>query len=344
MLITGEPHCGQDRLARIVHAISLFRERPLVAFDHGPGEQAMQGDPALHQAATVLLNLDDNRDRLDPVFTPRLFFPRYQTRVIALARSVGVASAALGKHHVEEMTRVRLAPLSSRSAVIHRLLDGMFQERASSLRVCAMTPHNQDALRRHRWAGNFTSLREAVDRLVAVAQQASLRKASLVLGIPPATFHNWYANIVGLELRCLPVRTRLEASHDPAGFSRALGLARGDRRLLERTSLRGHAQAERRRPGTAVRVLEGTSARAAPLHPFLNVLAAYARHTTEINALSLIHTIHAHPTFAEAVRIATEDALRRPWCPHLGHRHSPTFHDTAPPGPRDAKRGPRPRR
>ena len=33
--------------------------------------------------------------------------------------------------------------------------------------------------------------------------------------------------------------------------------------------------------------------------------------TTEVNAESLIHTIHAHPTFAEAVRIATEDALGR---------------------------------
>ncbi len=33
--------------------------------------------------------------------------------------------------------------------------------------------------------------------------------------------------------------------------------------------------------------------------------------TTEVNAESLVHTIHAHPTFAEAVRIATEDALGR---------------------------------
>ncbi|HUS32877.1 MAG TPA: dihydrolipoyl dehydrogenase [Kofleriaceae bacterium] len=31
--------------------------------------------------------------------------------------------------------------------------------------------------------------------------------------------------------------------------------------------------------------------------------------TTEVNAESLIYTIHAHPTFAEAVRIASEDAL-----------------------------------
>ena len=31
--------------------------------------------------------------------------------------------------------------------------------------------------------------------------------------------------------------------------------------------------------------------------------------TTEVNAESLAYTIHAHPTFAEALRIATEDAV-----------------------------------
>jgi dihydrolipoamide dehydrogenase len=31
--------------------------------------------------------------------------------------------------------------------------------------------------------------------------------------------------------------------------------------------------------------------------------------TTEVNAESLIHTVHAHPTFAEAIKEATEDAL-----------------------------------
>ena len=33
--------------------------------------------------------------------------------------------------------------------------------------------------------------------------------------------------------------------------------------------------------------------------------------TTEVNHEALIHTIHAHPTFAEAIRGATEDALGR---------------------------------
>jgi hypothetical protein len=213
MLITSEPDSDQDRLARIVHAISLFRERPLIAFDHVPGEQAMQSEPALHQAATVLLNLEDNRARLAPALMSRLFSPRYQTRVIALARSVAVANAALGKRCVKEMKQVSLDPPSGRPGAIHRLLDGMFQERGCSLRVAAITPPNQDALRSHRWAGNFASLREAADRLIAVARQGSLRKAAHALSIPPATFHHWYANIVGLDLPLLAgARTLGDAS------------------------------------------------------------------------------------------------------------------------------------
>jgi hypothetical protein len=61
-----------------------------------------------------------------------------------------------------------------------------------------MTPYNQATLRSHRWARNFASLREAADRLVTVARQGSLRSAALAVGIPPATFHHWYANTVGL--------------------------------------------------------------------------------------------------------------------------------------------------
>ena len=209
VLITGEPHCDQNRLAHIVHAISLFRGCPLVALDRAPGTpdtpdpEGAQRDLELHWAATVLCDLGDNRARLDPAFTSRLFSPRYQTRVIALAPTIRVATAVLGERYVEQMTRVRLAPLSSRRGAIHRLLDGMFEERGSSLRVVALTSQNQDALRRHRWPQNFKSLRATADRLVAVAREPSLRRAALTLRVPPATFHNWFANIVGLELPLL---------------------------------------------------------------------------------------------------------------------------------------------
>lgn len=209
MLITGEPHCDQDRLAHIVHAISLFREHPLVAIGHGPGAPGTSDtsdtpdtdaarDLALHRAATVLLDLEAPDTRLEPALTSRLFSPRYQTRVIALARTIKGASAALGERYVRQMEHVRLEPLSSRRGAIHRLLDQRFAERGSSLRVRAMTPHNQAALARHRWAQNFASLREAADRLVAVARETSLRRAAHALGVPPATFHHWYSYILGL--------------------------------------------------------------------------------------------------------------------------------------------------
>ena len=38
---------------------------------------------------------------------------------------------------------------------------------------------------------------------MAIAPEPSLRRAALALGVPPATFHNWYSNIVGLELPLL---------------------------------------------------------------------------------------------------------------------------------------------
>jgi hypothetical protein len=149
MLITGEPHCDQDRLARIVHAISLFRERPLVALGRVPAApgtpdtEGAQRDLALERAVTVLLDLNGHAAPLEPALTSRLFSPRYQTRVIALARTTSVANAALGEHHVKQMTHVRLEPLSRRPGAIHRLLDGMLQERGSSLRVEAMTRHRR---------------------------------------------------------------------------------------------------------------------------------------------------------------------------------------------------------
>jgi hypothetical protein len=199
MLITGEPHCDQDRLAQVVHTISLFRDRPLVELG-SPDVDAAYRDLALHRAATVLLGLEDRHDPLDPALAARLFSPWYQTWVIALAPTLRVATAVVSKRYVKQMTHVPLAPLSSRSGAIHRLLDGMFQERGSSLRVSAMSPQNQNALVRYRWPQSFASLREAADRLVAIAREPSLRRAALALGVPPTTFHHWYRNLVGLEL------------------------------------------------------------------------------------------------------------------------------------------------
>jgi DNA-binding NtrC family response regulator len=76
----------------------------------------------------------------------------------------------------------------------------MFEDRKVPLRVSEMTAHNQAALRGYRWPDNFASLRQAADWLAAIARADSLRKAALALGVPAATFHNWYSHILGLSL------------------------------------------------------------------------------------------------------------------------------------------------
>jgi hypothetical protein len=200
ILITSEPNCEQARLAHIVHEISQLHERPLVAVDHPEEGLQAQIDLIEHRAATVLLDLGDNDIRLDPTFVSRLFSTRYQTRVIALARTVDVASRALGERHVKRMKHVWLEPLSGRKIAILRLMDRMFRKHGSSLRVQALPTHNQAALRNHQWEKNFASLEDVAERLIVILREPSLRKAAAVLGLHHNTLQNWHTNIMGMEL------------------------------------------------------------------------------------------------------------------------------------------------
>jgi hypothetical protein len=198
MLITSEDHCDQARLARIIHAISLFCERPLVELDHAPTELEPEHELVTHRATTVVLQLRPGGPRLDPAFTARLFAPKHQTRVIALASNSDVAGAALGRY-TKKLKHIWLEPPSARKQVIHRILDWMFEEAKSGLRVSAMTPANQKALRRHTWRDNFSSLRQAAERLTVLAKESSFRRASRKLGIPLVTLYDWYDKTMGLS-------------------------------------------------------------------------------------------------------------------------------------------------
>lgn len=195
LLITGEPHCDQDRLARIIHEISPFRDRPFVVLNTGAND-----DGVLNQAATFLLDLGAGAVRMDSAFVGSLFDAT--TRVIVLAESVDAAVVTLG-WRVNTMNRVWVRPLSRRKQAIPRLLDGLFAERSSTLRIAAMTAHNQEELVEHRWRENFVSLREAADRLVAIASNDSMRQAAGVLGLHPNTLQSWYKDTVHLTLPLL---------------------------------------------------------------------------------------------------------------------------------------------
>lgn len=203
MLIASEPHCDQDRLARIIHKISLHREHPIVERDPAriPPDRKAQADLVKRAAArsTLVLDLGDNHDPIEPSFVSMLFTPRHQVRVIVLARTIDVAEKALGKQHVHAMQHLWLRPVASRPEAIHRLLDRMFEERNSPLRVSYLTMENQSALESHDWPHNFVSLRQAAAWLTAIFRLGSIHKAVQALQLRPATLYYWYSDILKMS-------------------------------------------------------------------------------------------------------------------------------------------------
>jgi hypothetical protein len=207
LLIHSEPHCEQDHLARIIHRISKLRARPIVELEREqvPVDRASQLGLIRRRAtrSTLVLDLGSNDTRLPTSFVSAVFAARYRIRVIALVRSLEVADAALGEY-ARQMTYARLRPVASRPEAIDRLLDRMLVERGSPLRTSQVTPENQRALRTYGWPDNFASLREAADRLTAIARAGSINGAASTLGIPRATLHHWYSKILGLSPPLVP--------------------------------------------------------------------------------------------------------------------------------------------
>jgi hypothetical protein len=77
LLITSEPDCGQHDLARIVHAISRLRSRPIVELDRVPVDRAKQLALVRRRAArsTLVLDLGDDDVRLPSSFLAMVFSP-----------------------------------------------------------------------------------------------------------------------------------------------------------------------------------------------------------------------------------------------------------------------------
>jgi len=203
VLVTGDPGCDHERLARTLHALSLRRGRPLVELrelgevpSDRPGQRAL-----LDRAArtTLVLSSSSKAAPIDPAFTSMLFSPSYQIRVILLAPTLAKAAEVLGGTQQAPMHHVALRSLAERRDAILPILDRMFVERGGALRVASLTEPNRAALRAWRWPDNFAGLRLAADRLVALAQAGSLRRTADVLGIQPSSLHYWFTQL-GLRL------------------------------------------------------------------------------------------------------------------------------------------------
>jgi transcriptional regulator of acetoin/glycerol metabolism len=58
-----------------------------------------------------------------------------------------------------------------------------------------LTPANQAALQAYSWPDNFIDLRLAADRIVAIAREGSVNKASKALGVSTSTLHYWFTQV-----------------------------------------------------------------------------------------------------------------------------------------------------
>jgi hypothetical protein len=192
VLITGEPGCDQDRLARSLHAVSLRRSLPIVEVAELPATRAAQRE-LIDRAArsTLVLALDARGPRIDPTFCSMLLSSSFHVRLIAIAEAAAVATEALGLDATGPMQHVWLRPLASRDGEILYLLDRMFAERGAALPVSELTPANQAALQAYAWPENLAGLRLAADRLEALVREQSLRKAADALAMSKSTLHHW---------------------------------------------------------------------------------------------------------------------------------------------------------
>lgn len=200
IIVTGERGCEQERLARTIHSISLVRGRDIVELSDVPAERVEQR-AILDRASrsTLVLTIGAKTAACDEAFVSMLFSPSFQIRVVVIAPTLTKAIHVLGDAHVRPMRPIELRPLMMRTGIIPRLLDRMFIERGSELRFSDINSENQGALLSYSWPDNFTDLRIAADRLVAIARGGSLRSISAGLGVSASSFHYWL-NQLGLSL------------------------------------------------------------------------------------------------------------------------------------------------
>lgn len=200
MLITGEPGCDQDRLARSLHAVSLRRSLPLVEVAELPATRPAQRE-LIDRASrsTLVIALVARTPRVDPTFCSMLLSPSFHVRLIVIAPAATVAAEMLGIDALGPMQHVWLRPLASRTGEILDLLDHVFAEHDAALRVSELTRENRAALQSYAWPENMTELRQAADRLEALVRERALRRAADALQMSKSTLHHWFERL-GLSL------------------------------------------------------------------------------------------------------------------------------------------------
>lgn len=200
LLILGPRGCDQDRLARAIHSVSPVRQREMVWADSIPSDRAGQKDMLLRASkSTLVLNIDKSTPVMDAAFRASLFSTSFRVRVLVIAPAFEHVLRVLGPDHAY-IRRVEVRPLAFRIDQLGPLLDRQLEELGSTLRFQQLSEANRQALTNHEWRRNFEDLRVAAQRLAALHQQGTLRKAAAALGIKNFNnLQNWFTNTMGLE-------------------------------------------------------------------------------------------------------------------------------------------------
>jgi DNA-binding NtrC family response regulator len=227
VLITGESGCGKGLVARMIHNLSLRRERSLVVvnigslsetvfesemFGHVKGaftdakadrigrfELADGGTLFLDEIANIPVAQQARLLRvLEGGEFERLGSSRTQqvdVRVLAATNANLQAEIDAGRFRADLLYRlntiqIELPPLRERGDDIVRLGQRFLEQHAKRHRrpVQAFTDPALSALRRYRWPGNVRELSHVVERAVLMARGATLGPADLHLdGAPVRT-------------------------------------------------------------------------------------------------------------------------------------------------------------
>lgn len=203
LLLTGEPGCDLDRLARAIHMVSLRRSRALIEISELSSDRGQQRE-LLKRASrsSLLINLEATRTPLDPTFCAMAFSPDYHIRVIVIAATPTIARRLLSIEEMERLQHIWIRPIAMRPGDVPELLDRLLAERQATFRLTDLTSRNRDALCSHDWRDNFNGLRLAADRLTAISrvegwEDMNWQERSVALATPKTTIYEWF-NGLGL--------------------------------------------------------------------------------------------------------------------------------------------------
>ena len=199
LLLLGPRGTGARRLASIIHATSVHRDRPLVM-----GGLPLLGLLGHAQGATVFVDLD-RVEALPARVAAALFDPARGLRLVFAATDEARARARLD-HYRDQVTAIALVPLAARPDDIVPLLGFLWATELETTRaVEALGPSALRALVEHAWPNNLDELAEQAPRLLACLEHSTLRAAADALGVTRQTLGQ---HLDRLGVAMVPARDR----------------------------------------------------------------------------------------------------------------------------------------